>query len=148
MKLFNFMTYILLIGLCIDGLFEGIAIGVQDRWEKIVFVAFGLLMHKMIIGLSLGIALKKAQIDFSSFIYCICLFAIFPSLGILLGYLLTDIELAQAILLSLSSGAFLYVSGSVIVIEEFTGTKYRWSKYLLLLFGIGLTAGVKILGHI
>lgn len=43
--------------------------------------------------------------------------------------------LIKAAFLALASGSFIYVSSSVIIIEEFTVTKYKYTKFLLFLLG-------------
>ncbi len=139
------MPYVLLFALCIDGFFEGIAISVQDRWEYVLFVIIVILINKWTVGLSLGIALKKSNTDFKTFIRLIFLFSMFAPLGIVLGWFMKDNFLSRAILLSMSSGAFLYSSTSVVVIEEFTVTNYRYSKYFCFLLGGILTALIKVL---
>jgi zinc transporter ZupT len=142
------LPYFLLFGLCVDGLFEGLAISVQTSWERTLFVAFSILLNKCIVGFTMGLSLKKADLDLKSFIRFVFLFALFPPLGIVLGYFFTENLLVQAIFLAISSGAFIYVSSSVVVIEEFAITNYRWSKYFLFLLGAILTAVIKIVGHI
>jgi zinc transporter 1/2/3 len=141
------LPYFLLFGLCIDGFFEGIAISVQTSWEKIIFVAISILINRWIVGLTLGLSLKKADVDMKTFIRFIFLYSIFPPFGILLGYFFTEMLLVQALLLSISAGAFLYVSSSVVIIEEFAITNYRWSKYFFFMIGAILTAVIKIYGH-
>jgi zinc transporter ZupT len=142
------LPYVLLFGLCVDGFFEGIAIGVQNSWEKLVFVTVAILINKWIIGLTLGISLKKAYVELKTFIRFIFLFSIFTPFGIVLGYFLGQKTLVESIFLSISSGAFLYVSSSVVIIEEFAVTNYRWSKYFFFMLGATSTALIKIVGHI
>jgi zinc transporter ZupT len=142
------LPYLLIAGLCIDGLFEGIAIGVQDNWIILLFVSFGIMVNKAIIGLSFGLILKKAGLEMRSIVIFNFFFAVFAPMGILVAFFLDEFPLAHAVLLSLASGAFLYVSGSVIIIEEFTMTHYRWSKYLIFLIGAGSTGLIIAIGNI
>jgi zinc transporter 1/2/3 len=106
-----------------------------------------ILINRWIVGLTLGMALKKADVDLSTFIRFIFLFAIFPPFGIVLGYFFAEKVLIESIFLSVSAGAFIYVSSSVVVIEEFAITNYRWSKYFCFMLGAVLTAVIKIYGH-
>ncbi len=106
------------------------------------------LINKWTVGLNLGIALKKSSTDLKTFIRLIFLFSLFAPLGILLGWFLKENLLARPILLSMSSGAFLYVSTSVVVIEEFTVTNYRYSKYFCFILGGVLSAGIKVLPNL
>lgn len=64
------------------------------------------------------------------------LFAVFTPVGILLGMLLTEANpIIEGIFLSLSSGTFLYVSASEVIVEEFAITRYRYQKYFLFVVG-------------
>jgi hypothetical protein len=106
------------------------------------------LINKWNVGLILGLDLKKANTDLKTFVRLIFLFALFAPFGTLLGWFLKDNLLSRSILLSMSSGAFLYVSTSVVVIEEFTVTNHRYSKYFCFIFGGLLTAGIKVLPNL
>lgn len=64
----------------------------------------------------------------------------------MLGFLFYGInDLVKAAFLSLASGSFIYVSCSVIVIEEFTLTKYKYTKFLLFLVGGIATASLIVI---
>lgn len=74
------------------------------------------------------------------------LFSLFTPFGIMIGYFLTNL-LARSIFLGIASGTFLYVSTSVVIVEEFAITKYRYGKFFCYVFGGILTAGIKTLGE-
>lgn len=142
----NAKIYFMISALCFDGFFEGLALGVQDSWEKVVFVALAIVINKFAVALSLGVSFKKCSMEIQTFIRLIILFSMFCPLGIVLGYILADSQIARAILLSISAGTFIYVSCSVVIIEEFAITRHKYSKYTCFFMGGVLTTAICIAG--
>jgi zinc transporter ZupT len=140
----NTAAYFLLIALCIDGFFEGIAIGVQSKYHSVLFISIAVIINKLAVAFSLGINLKKTSTELQTFIRFIILFGLFCPTGILLGYFMKS-AISRGSLLALSSGTFIYVSCSVIMVEEFSLTKYRYTKYLCFFIGSLLAAGMNFL---
>jgi zinc transporter ZupT len=145
-KLSNATPYLLLVALCLDGFFEGIALGLQNTWNNVLFVACAIIVNKISVALSLGLSFKKSETDIQTFIRFILLFSMFCPFGIVLGYFSITNELAKGVLLSFASGTFIYVSCSVNIVEEFALTRYKYSKYIFFLLGGLATAGISILG--
>lgn len=64
------------------------------------------------------------------------MFTLFTPVGIAVGMLLTGTNiLVEAVFLSLSGGTFLYVSTSEIIVEEFSVTKHKYSKFGMFMIG-------------
>lgn len=79
------------------------------------------------------------------YIRYILLFALFTPFGIMISSIFyKNYELLRGVFLSLASGSFLYVSTSVIIIEEFSLTKKKYSKFFLFLIG-GIITGILVL---
>lgn len=133
--------YILLIALSIHGLFEGTALGVQNHFKDAAFLCIAIIAHKWAESFSLGISFYKSGTERSTYIKMILLFAIFTPAGIVIGLLLSANLLMQAIFLGISSGTFVYVSASEVIVEEFAVTKYRYEKFFLYLCG-GILVGL------
>lgn len=144
-KLSNATPYLLLIALCLDGFFEGLAIGVQSTWINVAFVAGAVLINKLAVGLGLGIQFKKAETEIQTFIRFILLFSLFCPFGIILGYNFATNMLVKAISLSFAAGTFIYVSASVCIVEEFTITKHRYPKYFCYILGGILCGALKVM---
>jgi len=144
-KLSNVTPYLLLFALCLDGFFEGIALGLQKRWDNVLFVAFAIIINKIAVSFSLGVSFKKSNTEIQTFIRFILLFSIFCPFGIVVGYFTISYELTKGILLAFSSGTFIYISCSVNIVEEFAITNYRYTKYIFFLLGGLLTAGIALL---
>jgi zinc transporter 1/2/3 len=72
------------------------------------------------------------------------LFSLFTPFGILIGYFIGDASLLTfGVLISISSGTFVYISTSDIVSEEFSFTSYRLTKFIMYVFG-GIIMGAVI----
>ncbi len=140
--------YLLLAALCLDGFFEGIALGIQSNWFNVLFVAIAIVINKISVAFSLGISFKKSNTDIKTFIRFILLFSLFCPFGIVLGYFTVSNILLKGILLAFASGTFIYVSCSVVIVEEFAITKHRFSKYFCFLIGGLATAGISLLSQI
>ncbi len=140
----NATPYLLLAALCLDGFFEGIALGIQSSWQNVLFVAGAIVINKIAVGFSLGISFKKSNTDIQTFIRFILLFSLFTPFGIVVGYFTHTNLLIKGILLSFSAGTFVYVSCSVVIVEEFAITRYRYSKYFCFLLGGLATVGISL----
>lgn len=139
----NAAPYLLLVALCMDGFFEGIAIGVQGGWHLILFVTICVMINKWNIALGLGTALRKADTDSKQFLRLIILFSLFTPIGVACGLIASVFnQLVQAIFLAISAGSFIYSCTSVVIVEEFTITKYKYSKYFTFVFGGLIAAGI------
>ena len=136
----NLITYVMLMSICVDGYFEGIAIGASNHTDQILLLAFAILVNKLILGLLLGISLKKANIEKTTFVKFIIVFASFTPLGIMSGMIISHNILFRGIMLSVSAGSYIYVSTSVVVIEEFTIKLHKFRKYIFFILG-GLLSG-------
>ena len=138
----NMTPYILLIALSVHGLFEGTALGVQKDLKDTIFLSVAILAHKWAESFTLGISFFKSNTERGSYVRMIILFAIFTPVGILLGIFVIGADpMTQGIFLAISSGTFLYISASEVIVEEFAITKYKYQKYFLYLCG-GLLVGI------
>jgi len=140
----NLTPYILLTALSIHGLFEGIALGLQKKPKDALFLAIAIISHKWAESFTLGLSFFKSKLENSTYIKLILMFSLFTPIGILIGMILTSTNvLVEAVFLSLSGGTFLYVSTTEIIVEEFSITKHKYSKFLAFMIGaifVGLLA--------
>lgn len=136
--------YVLLIALSLHGLFEGTALGVMTKFRSVLFLSIAILAHKWAESFALGISFFLSGVDTVTFIKMITLFSLFTPVGIFVGIIFSGTSfIVQAVLLSISSGTFLYISASEVIIEEFAITKYRYQKYFCYLLGGTLVAMLK-----
>jgi len=142
----NITPYLLLVALSFHGLFEGIALGLQKGNQETLFLFIAIISHKWAEAFTLGISFSKAQTEKVTFVRLILLFSFFTPIGIVIGIFLTSSnKLVEAIFLALSTGTFLYVSASEVIVEEFAVTKYKYSKFLMYLLGGVLIAGLAVI---
>lgn len=147
-KMSNITPYLLMVALCLDGLFEGIAIGVQNTWKTVSFVAFAVILNKLSVAFGLGISLKKSQTEIRTFIRFIILFSMFCPFGIVLGYFFGETVFMKGLFLAISAGTFIYISCSVVIVEEFAITRHRYSKYSVFFLGGLLASGISIVASL
>jgi zinc transporter ZupT len=132
----NITPYLLLIALSMHGLFEGTALGMQDSFGESFFLGIAIIAHKWAESLALGISFFKAHTEWWLFIRMILLFSIFTPIGIFIGLFIVNVSpLVQGIFFGLSSGTFIYISTSEMIVEEFAITRYRFQKYFVYLCG-------------
>ena len=80
------------------------------------------------------------------FIEILAIFTFFTPLGILIGmYFSKSGLLIEGIMLSISSGTFVYVSTSEVIVEEFSSKGSKHLKYIFYLMGGFLTVLLNIL---
>lgn len=81
------------------------------------------------------------------FVKLIIIFSIFTPVGIILGIVLNNLEskVLEGIVLAMSSGTFIYVAGSEVIVEEFAVTKYKFQKFFAYLVGGILVAGLSLM---
>eukprot|EP00760_Papus_ankaliazontas_P017704 PhM_4_TR1736/c0_g1_i2/m.86879/K14709/SLC39A1_2_3, ZIP1_2_3; solute carrier family 39 (zinc transporter), member 1/2/3 len=132
--------YVLMIALMIHGLTEGLALGVESDGDDVLVLFWAILAHKWAASLSLGISLAKSALTKAKSFVLIATFALATPIGIALGWIAQEVlpSHAEGYLLALSSGTFIYVGASVIVIDEFVKGKRQWGKLLAFMVGAGL----------
>lgn len=130
--------YVLMVGLGIHSLFEGIAVGMGTTMPKVGMMTLAIVMHKGAAGMSLGTSLAKAfPNDFKQVALLIFLFAIFTPIGVILGWAANSSSpMTEIVFNCLAAGTFLFISCSEVIIEEFGKPEHRKVKFLFYLIGI------------
>ena len=130
--------YILLIGLGVHAIFEGLALGLSNEIEEVELYSIAILLHKGAAGMSLAISLAKAFPDNRRFVLImLTLFAVFTPLGVFLGMMVpSDNDMAELVCASLAAGTFLYIACSEVIIEEFADSTHRVAKFLFFILGV------------
>lgn len=70
-----------------------------------------------------------------TFIKLIIMFSLFTPLGILLGFFISSSRIVESTFLAISTGTFIYVACSEVIVEEFAVTRYRWFKFAAFMLG-------------
>lgn len=139
--------YILLLALGFHGLFEGMALGIQSEIGGTLFLLLAIAAHKWAASLTLGISFVKAKVSKKQLIIMILIFALIGPVGIVFGLILssTASENVEGIFLAISTGTFLYISCSEVIIEEFADPTNKYIKFLMFLLGGIFTAGLSLM---
>ena len=138
--------YILLMALSLHGIFEGIALGVLNSNSEVIILFIAIIAHKWAESFALGISFYNAGIQNKIFIKMLTIFSFFTPVGILIGmYFSKSGLLVEGIMLSISSGTFIYVSTSEVIVEEFSSKGSKYLKFFFYLMGGFLTVLLNIL---
>ena len=145
----KFTPYILLIALGLHGFFEGLALGLADSYGGILVMLGAILAHKWAESLTLGISFVRAGTEKKQFLSMALLFGAIGPLGVVIGWVLSElaIDLVQGIFLALSTGTFLYVACTEVIVEEFDGED-RFLKFGLYLIAAVLIVALTIFEHL
>ena len=140
-------AFIMLLSLSIHGLFECLALGIQTNYKNALFLFIALMIHKWAEAFAIGILFVKAKFTKKFFYLIIFAFALIGPIGVAIGIVLasTADEFIEGIFLSISTGTFLYVACSEVIIEEFSTPEKRYLKYFLYLLGCIFAVGLTML---
>lgn len=126
----------------IHSIFESIALGVLNELPIIYSLAFAIFLHKWAECMIVGFLLNKYKLRGPGGILLLILFILSAPLGVLIGWYLNNISSSfNAIMLSICSGIYLYISLIDIMVEEFS--KDKKNKFLKLLF---VLVGIILIG--
>lgn len=120
----------LLVALSLHAFIEGLAIGVQDTREKVIFLVGAVSAHKLVIAFCLSLEFcSQIKATFKSLLIIISVFALGTVLGIAVGMGITNLpsqltKEALPILQALASGTLLYVTVSEVLPRE----KAKWHQ--------------------
>ena len=132
--------------LSLHGIFEGMALGVLNKKSEVIILFIAIIAHKWAESFALGISFYNAGIQNKIFIEMLTIFTFFTPVGILIGmYFSKSGLLIEGIMLSISSGTFVYVSTSEVIVEEFSSNGKKQLKYFFYLIGGLLTVLLNIL---
>lgn len=135
----------LLVALSFHGLFEGIALGLSKQARQTITLMIAIIGHKWAESLTLGLSFFKTGTEKPMFIKMIVIFSLFTPVGLGLGMILNEgSDLISSIFMSLSVGTFLYIATSEVIVEEFSVSRHKWSKFLAMMVGILLITGFTI----
>ena len=143
-------AFIILLALSIHGLFECTALGIQTEFKNTLFLFIALMIHKWAEAFALGVFFIQAKMTKKMFYLLITLFALIGPVGVGIGIALAETasELVEGVFLSISTGTFLYVACSEVIVEEFSTPKKRYFKFFLYFLGCVFAAGLAMLEYI
>ena len=129
--------YILLLALGFHGLFEGMALGIQDKIQDTLFLFLAIAAHKWAASLTLGISFVKAEVTQKQLIIMVLIFAFIGPVGIAFGLILssTASDTVEGIFLAISVGTFIYIACSEVIVEEFEKPDNKYVKFGMFMVG-------------
>ena len=138
-------SYILLLALGFHGFFEGMALGMQNKFNSTLFLLIGIAAHKWATSLTLGISFLKNKISKKKLMIMLFIFSLIGPIGVILGLILmkSDNKYIEGVFLAMSCGTFLYISCSEMIVEEFEKEDNKYFKFFMFilggLFNVGLS---------
>ena len=142
---------ILLVALSFHMVFDGLALGLLDKDSKEWTLLLALCVHKVLVFLSIGLEtceLFKSLCKSVSILLC---FASVSPLGIIIGITVTSSgdELSQsaatAILQSVATGTFIYVTFFEILYQEYEDARPDLLKVVCTVMGCAVVGAAKLL---
>ena len=142
--------FIMLLALSIHGMFECLALGIQTSFKNTLFLFIALMIHKWAEAFALGIFFVQAKLTQKNYYLLIIFFSLVGPIGVVIGILLstTTSECVEGVLLSISTGTFLYVACSEVIVEEFSTPIKRYLKFLLYFMGGIFAAGLTLFEYL
>ncbi|XP_077177483.1 zinc transporter ZIP1 [Paroedura picta] len=140
--------FVLLLGLSLHSIFEGLAVGLQEGSAQALEICLALLIHKGAIAFSLSFKLLQSRLRVRAVAGCLILFSIMSPLGIGLGVALTESPVAvlhglsRSVLEGLAAGTFVYITFLEILPHELSSSEQRILKVIVLLAGFALVTSI------
>lgn len=137
----------LVLALSAHSVFEGLALGLQDKGDKLGSLFLGVAVHETLAAVALGVSIAKASLPMGDALKLgVTVSAIIP-LGVVVG---VSIESAQTlagnmvsvVLQGLAAGTFLFVTFFEILARELEEKQDRLLKVLFLVLGYGTLAAL------
>lgn len=143
----GFTPYVLLLALSFHGIFEGIALGLRSEVKGTLTLLFAIAAHKWAAALTLGISFVKIGTPNKQFLIMIIIFASIGPIGMIIGLILSSQtnELVEGIFLAISTGTFIYIACSEVIVEEFESHGNKLGKFGLFIVGGVLAASLSFL---
>ncbi|KAK3594338.1 hypothetical protein CHS0354_026215 [Potamilus streckersoni] len=144
-------SVMLLLAISLHSVFEGLAVGLQQKTEGVIDIFAALLLHKGILSFSLGMSLIQSKLSKTGVIRSILLFSSTSPVGIAIGMGIVTLSssqtsiLIQGILTGIACGTFLYVTFFEMLPDEFNSSDQRLLKVVCLLFGFGTVTSILFL---
>ena len=138
--------YVLTLVLSIHSIIAGVALGAEETVVKALAILLAVVAHKGSAAFALGVSLNRGRVPRARVLKIIVLFCLMTPIGIVLGSLLRSAltgaadQAFESVFDALAAGTFLYVAGLEVIEEEFKDTHGRWSKFILVIAGLGFMA--------
>lgn len=142
---------LLVMALSLHAVFEGLSLGLVSGMREIMQIFFVLLVHKTVIGFSLGVRLVKSALSLTMALVCSIIFAAQIIIGGFGGIAILDVVSRGSPLIAgtvsfiaqaTACGTFLYITSFEILPREFHQRQFRVAKLFSLIVGFVLIASL------
>ncbi|CAL8469723.1 g9265 [Coccomyxa elongata] len=130
---------LLLLAMCIHGIFEGLVLGLQDTKVGAVTVLIALVSHKWVESIALSARCLKAGANCWQTGVFLFPFAATAPIGVGIGSALSNINpWVQMVLYAFATGFFIYVGACEVIAEEFAYVSNRSRGFRCALFAASM----------
>lgn len=138
---------ILMLALSVHSLFEGMAVGLQTDYAKLVNLYIGVLVHECLVALAIGTSLAKTGMQMCTVVKLGVVFSLMIPVGMAVGLAMGQIDtvggvMTSAIIQALAAGTFVYVIFLEILPGEINNHADSMYKLIFLFLGFILIAAL------
>lgn len=143
-------SFILLIALSIHSIFEGMALGVQDKQKMTMYLLAAILIHETLAAFALGSNMVKNGMSGGLLCFYSLVFSIMIPIGIGIGLAINvnqsfAANVASATTQALAAGVFIFITFFEIFGQEFEKPQDWLLKLVASLTGFLLLAGLEVI---
>lgn len=149
----------LAVALSVHSIFEGLAFGLIENEAVAIEVFIGIIIHKTVIGLSLGIAFVTSKSNICLALVLTIIFVVSSPVGIAIGLGIhthtgdsSASRVTSAVLEAIACGTFIYITFLELIGHEFlnvqsSNARHQLGLVLCAVLGFCLLAGLTFLPH-
>ncbi|XP_043577309.1 zinc transporter ZIP3-like [Chiloscyllium plagiosum] len=136
----------LVFALSAHSVFEGLALGLQEKGGKIINLFIGVAVHETLAAVALGVSMAKGGMLMKDALKLALMVSVMIPAGIGIGMGIQSADslsshIASVVLQGFAAGTFLFVTFFEILVKEFEDKHDRLLKVLSLILGYTLLAG-------
>ena len=141
-------SMMLLIALSFHSVFEGIAIGLQDKSTDLFSIFMAVMIHKALMAFSLGLNMAQSKLSTKIFIGSSIVFNSASPLGVIFGILMSGLppsmfsDISNGVLQCVAGGTFLYITFFEVLPHELNAPGNRLKKIFFVVIGFAAICGV------
>ncbi|CAM9507855.1 unnamed protein product [Ectocarpus sp. 6 AP-2014] len=135
---------ILLLALGVHALMETMALGLSSNRVSAGLLAMSIGLHQPAESLALLVSFLKSGLSERQVIKYLSIFSCLGPAGLGLGIAISEFagKLADAVMVAMAAGTFIYVGATEVIAEEFESPHDKWKKFS------ALTAGIVIIAYV
>jgi len=134
----NRSAIVLLGALAVHSILEMVSLGLANNFGDAALLSLSIGLHQPAESVALLVAFLKTGMKPRQIVTYLSIFSMVGPLGVGLGMLLNEFAtpLADAIMLAIVAGTFVYVGATEVIPEEWEDHSHKWKKFLSLISGI------------